>query len=367
MVVKKLVSKFLLMGLLVNNVSFAQVVTVEGVGVDKDSAVRDAMRNSVEQVVGVHINSVTLVDKAVVEMDQVYTNAQGYVKNYKVLFEDKIDSQYRVKLTLDVNDAPNSALMNKLNMISMLNDPRIAVVLNCNQGNPNERKRFENICSAKVNSELLDIGFSHIVDRNLVTGSNGEIIRDKKYSDYLVIGTLDVRTNAIQIPNFYSYGNNTANNPHAGGTGLNKAVVNMAAKIIKTDTQELVTEFTLTETKMADTSLNAIEGALDVLGQKTSDMVAVAFSKKAAKVVEGKALIVRTDSYDVLIQLQNDLGTVHGVDKVHIRSYEAGKGNLEITSSQGLSTIYRILKEKTKLKLFMENTSENRMEISASK
>lgn len=364
---KKLISQFLLMGLLIGNVTYAQVVTVDGIGIDKDSAVRDAMRNAVEQVVGVHINSLTLVNNAAIEMDHIYTNAQGYVKNYKILSEDKTGNQYKVKMSLDVNDTPNSALMNKLNMISMLNDPRIAVVINCNQGNPNERKRFESICSAKVNSELLDIGFSHVVDRNLVTGPNNEIIRDKKYSDYMVLGTLDVRTNAIQIPNFYSYGNNPANNPHAGGTGLNKAVANMATKIIKTDTQELITEFTLSETKMADTPLNAIEGVLDLLGQKTSDRVAVAFSKKAAKVVEGKAIIVRADSYDVLLQIQNELGLIHGVDKVFIRSYEAGKGNLEITSSQGLSTVYRMLKEKTKLNLFMENSSENRIEISASK
>lgn len=52
--------------LLIGNTALAQVTTVDGVGMDKDSAVRDAMRNAVENVIGTFIDSRTLVDKSVV-------------------------------------------------------------------------------------------------------------------------------------------------------------------------------------------------------------------------------------------------------------------------------------------------------------
>ena len=52
--------------LMMSNIALAQEVTVDGVGIDKDSAVRDAMRNAVENVVGTFIDSRTLVDKSVV-------------------------------------------------------------------------------------------------------------------------------------------------------------------------------------------------------------------------------------------------------------------------------------------------------------
>ena len=60
--------------LLFSNVTFAQNVTVDGVGTDKETALRDAMRNAVETVVGTMIDSRTLIDKNVVALDEIWWN-----------------------------------------------------------------------------------------------------------------------------------------------------------------------------------------------------------------------------------------------------------------------------------------------------
>ena len=124
--------KFLLLFavfILFSNVALAQQVTVDGVGADKESALRDAMRNAVEAVVGTMIDSRTLIDKNVVALDEIYSKSQGFVKDIKILQESQTGGMYRIKANVDVNTNPDTQLMNRLQMIMLLNDPRIAVVV----------------------------------------------------------------------------------------------------------------------------------------------------------------------------------------------------------------------------------------------
>ena len=63
----KVVTAMLLLAL--NNITYVQIADVSGVGEDRDSALRDAKRNAVEQVVGTYINSETLVSQASVVLE----------------------------------------------------------------------------------------------------------------------------------------------------------------------------------------------------------------------------------------------------------------------------------------------------------
>lgn len=55
--------------LVLSNCVSAQIADVTGIGEDSDSALRDAKRNAVEQVVGTYINSETLVSQASVVLE----------------------------------------------------------------------------------------------------------------------------------------------------------------------------------------------------------------------------------------------------------------------------------------------------------
>lgn len=63
----EVVTAMLLLAL--NNITYAQIADVTGIGEDSDSALRDAKRNAVEQVVGTYINSETLVSQASVVLE----------------------------------------------------------------------------------------------------------------------------------------------------------------------------------------------------------------------------------------------------------------------------------------------------------
>ena len=67
MIKRKVVTTMLLLAL--SNITYAQITDVTGIGEDSDSALRDAKRNAVAQVVGTYINSETLVSQASVVLE----------------------------------------------------------------------------------------------------------------------------------------------------------------------------------------------------------------------------------------------------------------------------------------------------------
>jgi len=109
--------------------AFAQTVIVDGVGIDRDSAMRDAARTAVEQIAGMYINSNTVVKDTSVELDEILSHAQGYVQNIQVISESNVNGEYRIRANVDVNTDPNSAFMKRMDAVMRLNDPRIGVVI----------------------------------------------------------------------------------------------------------------------------------------------------------------------------------------------------------------------------------------------
>ena len=145
----------------------AQEVTVVGMGMDKDSAIRDASRLAVEQVVGTYLDSRTLMENLVIRLDEVYKKSRGFVKKITVLEEGRVDaSTYRVQARIDVDTNPNAELMDELTMLMRLNDPRIAVVVlnSTSNGHPSHNENAE----SALNSKLLEMGFNHVVDADHV-------------------------------------------------------------------------------------------------------------------------------------------------------------------------------------------------------
>ena len=132
----------------------AQEVTVTGMGVDKDGAIRDATRLAVEQVVGTFIDSRTLMEDLLIQLDEVYKKSQGYVKRIQILNESRLNnSAYRVTAKIDVDTEPNSKLIDEITMLMRLNDPRIAVIV-LKEGTNTHEERVEAAMDNEPDSHL---------------------------------------------------------------------------------------------------------------------------------------------------------------------------------------------------------------------
>ena len=202
--------------LALSNITYAQIADVTGIGEDSDSALRDAKRNAVEQVVGTYINSETLVSQASVVSDEIYAKSVGFITDVRVLDEGKRNGAYYVHAKIDVNTNPNSELMNRIEMVKALGDPRIGVVVTYYSDVDNVAKeKYPLMCEAAINRKLVDLGFSHVIDSALIYNEKNfdrgmalyaSVLLPNPEMDYLIIGKLDLHTGNISLPRYTDLG-----------------------------------------------------------------------------------------------------------------------------------------------------------------
>lgn len=162
--------KFIVMAclLLWTNISCAQQVTVTGAGDNKDAAIKDAFRNAVEQVVGVYVNSSTVVSNSKVELDNIYANSEGYVHDFKVLRTAYKGEGCHVQVLVDVDTEPSSKLLSDLKITYMLNNPRIMVKVSGGQ--------YAGICEASLVSKLREMGLDVVIAKSSMTNSREPVV-----------------------------------------------------------------------------------------------------------------------------------------------------------------------------------------------
>ncbi len=113
-------------------------VMVEGVAaikenrkdIARDQAIKDALRKAVEQAVGSFISSETVVENYQVISDRIYSKAEGYIADYKVLREKVEGDLYRVLISAKVKMGDIKDDLKAIGiLVEYMGRPRIAVLL----------------------------------------------------------------------------------------------------------------------------------------------------------------------------------------------------------------------------------------------
>ncbi|MBR1398254.1 MAG: hypothetical protein IJ563_12090 [Selenomonadaceae bacterium] len=347
--------------------SFAKEVTVEGLGINRESAVNDAMRMAVEQVVGTFIDSNTLAVNLMIELDEIYKKSRGYVKSIKIVNEQETTNGYRVRAIIDVDSDPNSKLMNNLTMLYMLNDPRIAVIILKNSTSQDEQSDpHATTVEAAMNAKLISMGFSHVVDANqIIRLKNPQMLNDiyngnqsptdaanaDNSVEYLVLGKIRADVKNVQVP---GYGSSEMTQ-----TSLLEAKANLEMRIIKYSTGDLVGNFVVTGQGMDSSSSRAEDKALQSIAERAAVELDKTFRKFASKSTAGLQIIVSCSDYNKIEQLRKDLLGVSGVQNVYIREHSDNKTVLELESTQKAHIIVQLLMKHTKLGIFVESVNDS--------
>lgn len=243
--------KFLLTVILIfmmTSAAFAQEVIVTGVGQNREEAIHRAEQLAVEQVVGAYIDAETLVENAVVKLDELYTASQGFVNGVEILNEGVEDGAYFVVARMNVEDAANTDLMSRLETIMRLNDPRITVIMLKDKA---PAGTHDELSESAINDRLLELGFNHVVDADIVANLENAVLLERIYNgerglvgvgdsygaDYLVLGKTHAGAQNMILPNYRSGGYNK----HP----MNIANADITAKIIKLANGEIVGTFTV--------------------------------------------------------------------------------------------------------------------------
>ena len=144
--------------------AFAQEVVVEGNGSDEASAVRDASRNAVEQVLGAQIRSTTQVNSNVVTKDQIDTSSQGYVNHIDILERSTSGGVVHVRARVDVETDPAARQLNKL-----MRHPTVGILPFQNKGIVSKEWNREdmNQVTGFVQNYIQDLPFNPLERENM--------------------------------------------------------------------------------------------------------------------------------------------------------------------------------------------------------
>ena len=355
----------------------AQSVTVEGVGVDRDAAMRDAKRLAVEQVVGTFVDSSTLTSNAMVVLDEVYTHAQGYVKDIRIIDEGASNGSYRMRATIEVDESPNGALMNRLNMIMSLNDPRISVIVLSDLTGRGYRDRWDYdesrnghdmATETALNDRLLELGFTHVVDAGLVSSLQDSELLNNIYNgssrlvgadttrpiDYLVLGKIRTSAYRVSVPN--AAGKLTE-------TQLYSGCADLTVKILDYSTGTIAATFAVDAQGVDNTEDLAQSKAGRAAAQKAAEELDRKFRKLGSRVTQGVRVVVRTDSSTGVDRLMAALKSVRGVEAVYLREQNATGAVIEIDSAQKPQTIYQALRQTEGLSLDLISLNASELSI----
>ena len=356
--------------------AFAQTVTVEGVGVDRDSAMRDAARMAVEQVAGMYLNSDTVVSNTSVELDEILTHAQGYVQNINVLSESVSGGEYRVRASVDVNTDANSPFMKRMDAVMRLSDPRIGVVILTDDNDSQNyyeaatTRGHDTILETALNERLLTVGFKHVVDVSLLSQLQDSTVLNAVYRgdsrlpygtntadrpiDYLVIGRSHADGYAIKIPD-----------NHGGyvTSPMSSARTQLDLKIISFGTSTIIGTYSVEGQGVENTPELARRKSRQAAAVKAAEKLEQQFLKAAANAFSGIQLTVRANDFSLVEQLVKELKGLRGVQDVYVRGTNAGKTTIDIASSQKPFTILQMLQRTTNLSIFVESTSDSELKI----
>lgn len=346
----------------------AQEVTVTGMGGDRESALRDASRRAVEQVVGTLINSQTIMRNLTIELDEVYKKSQGFVKHITVLNEGRLDDvTYKVTAKVDVDTNPDAKLMDSLTMIMRLNDPRIVVVVL--EGNEEGQVQHNVLAESTLNSRLVADGFSHVLDaaqvtdlqntpllKNLYDGKRGELMGAADHAaDFLVVGNCTKDAGKVSIPNYKEAG--------MLETSIVNVKVNLKIDVISYNTGKIAGSFVVEGIGLENNVARAGDKAVMIAAQHAADKLTEILKVHGAKNVQGIEFIVAADHEDKLQQVIKELRSLSMVDSVYIREQSANQVVLTVDSSYKPHEIVRQLRKAADCGIAVESILSDRCQL----
>ena len=146
-----------------SGIAAAQVVTVNGYGEDRSSAINDAKRNAVEQAIGSYLQSTTIINNGNLVLDDIYARSKGFVRNIQILSEGNEKEQYHIIASIDISDEFKYEAQKQLMTVVSLNNPRIGIRLSGMNKGRKIASHYMKMIETDIVQYLLGKGMTHII------------------------------------------------------------------------------------------------------------------------------------------------------------------------------------------------------------
>ncbi len=358
----------LLMLLLSWGIVQANPIRVTGYGAAAQEAENDALRQAVEQAVGVLVDSQTLVQNNAVLRDRIFTQSRGFITNYTVLERVQTLHGWAVTIEADVDDAPDSRLMTELTRLGIidiqLRNPQIVVYI------PEHHIQYripDPAGETAVVNALLASGFSQVkvgqpVDRSYPWSS-------KSYrnmtADDMRAAARHFSADILIVGEAFSEGVGDMGNylPGTQRTGMQSCRARMEAKMYVAQTGQIIAADGKYGAGTDISQSLASKKALAAAGQQMGEYLAGKLLDLGASARQDLEITALVTDFSKITLLQEALGRVSGVRNIRLTGYEGGIGRITVQYSGAPQTLFRDLQTNCAAALTLRELAYNTMTI----
>jgi len=342
--------------------AFAKTVTVTGVGITPSEAENDALRVAVQNTLGVLVDSNTLVEKNVLIQDQIYTQSRGFVTDYRVTGKNQISGGWQVTIVADVDDQPNSKLMNELTRLGIINtqlrNPKIAVYL------PETHIQYrvpDPAGETAIVKALIDAGFSQVTEvgsrlniKNPLNMSAAEMTSaaQKFGVDIIIVG--EAFSEGIGDPAQWLPGNQRTN--------LQSCRARVEAKMFIVRTGQIIGADGKYGSGVDNSQAVASKKALAAAGKQMGEYLVTQITGMYTS-QQNVEVVVYGSAFQKINQVQTAIGNVRGVKSCNLSSYEGGKAIFVVQYSGSPQTLFNAIQANTDADLNLQSLTYNTLTI----
>ena len=296
----------------------------------RDEAIDDALRQAVEQAMGIYVSSETLVENMMMVEDRIYTETRGYISNYEIIKENTHDGTYQVQVSAQVK---TSKLADDLESIGLLirkkQNPRVMVVLYSKEidillfeyireGNRNIENQIESSLMGK-GFEIVDaeqVGRQKQIEAALSENDLSRAVGAAKDFGAEVLITGNIRRMFV-------------NNRQLYGRNLRFYSNEIQVKAIETDSAKVLYSGSRNKPPSAINHIAPLEEASSEL---TEEMIAGILKKWEKDVYEAARyqLNISNTKFKDISVLKKELENMRGFVGIQTRSFRSNVARLEV-------------------------------------
>ncbi|MBR7025227.1 MAG: hypothetical protein IKI08_04400 [Selenomonadaceae bacterium] len=360
---KKFAIMILSLMILLSATAFAKNVTVTGRGITPSDAENDALRAAVENTVGILVDAQTIVENSMLIEDNIYTQSRGFVNNYNVLSRQQVGDIWHVTINADVDDQPNSKLMNELTRLGIINvqlrNPKIAVYvpeqhLNYNVGGGSGGE-------TAIVKTLLNAGFNFVTEvgtglsyQNPMSMNVAQMkaAAEKFGVDIMIVG--ESFSEGVGDLGNYLPGNQVTNMQACRARVEAKMYIVKTGQVIAADGKY----GSAYDNSQAIASKKALASAGEQMGNYLVEQITGMYTSR-----QGVEVIVYGADFSKINLVQSALGKVNRVKNVNLSSYDGGRAVFTVMYGGSPQTLFNELRAHTTADLTLQSLAYNTLTI----
>ena len=333
-------------------------VTVKGIGLDKDSALKDALRKAVEKGGKIKLYSESKTENYVLVRDTILARASGLIKDYKIIAQGADDlGGYFVKITARVDRKLVDATWGQVEiLLKQLGRPKILVsfverIYDVSLPPPSrERIDADSLLGNKIEELLTEKGFE-LVDKNQLN----QLKKNKLIQATLKNDTQTISKLANQLgAEMFIVGNARGSGPqitNAYGTKLYMWETDVTLKAFWAETAQIL----FAKSEVGSRSGSRTPGppgckkAIAKAGDKLARQCLQAILQKWSQIATsgGKVILeVKNLNFRQILKLQKAIKKIKGVKSI-TRRWNKPVARYEITTTDSAETFAEKLADLT--------------------